>query len=165
MYSLPVLEHQLVMYVTSEGKETFATPFDLSKIPIVTREQADADERTRYVLQFLFLCRLLKSHSKLTSATPTVKAPTTTKSAIKSAAETAASGAAAAQKYAQELQKIPELAAYGGVLKSSPVVELTESETEYVVKAIKHVFKEHIVIQFVSTTYPCLRLASHSSRM
>jgi coatomer protein complex subunit gamma len=48
MFSLPVLEHQLVMYVTSDGKETFTTPFDLSKVPIVTREQADADERTRY---------------------------------------------------------------------------------------------------------------------
>jgi hypothetical protein len=51
MFSLPVLEHQLVMYVTAEGKETFSTPFDLSKIPIVTREQADADERTRYAFQ------------------------------------------------------------------------------------------------------------------
>jgi coatomer protein complex subunit gamma len=48
MFSLPVLEHQLVMYVTSDGKEAFSAPFDLSKIPIVTREQADADERTRY---------------------------------------------------------------------------------------------------------------------
>jgi coatomer subunit gamma len=149
MFSLPVLEHQLVMYVTSEGKETFAAPFDLSKIPIVTREQADADERTRYV-HFRLLAHT-NCVSKLTSATPTLKAPTTgPKPAAKTAAETAASGAAAAQKYAQELQKIPELAAYGGVLRSSPAVELTESETEYVVKAIKHIFKEHVVLQYVS---------------
>jgi coatomer subunit gamma len=38
MFSLPVLEHQLVMYVTSE-KDAFAQPFDMSKIPVVTREQ------------------------------------------------------------------------------------------------------------------------------
>jgi len=140
MFSLPVLEHQLVMYVTAEGKETFASPFDLSKIPIVTREQADADERTR----------------KLTSATPTLKAPSTgPKTSSKSAAESASTVAATAQKYASELQKIPELAAYGGVLKSSPVIELTESETEYVVKAIKHVFKEHVVLQFdITNTLP-----------
>jgi len=140
MFSLPVLEHQLVMYVTAEGKESFSDPFDLSKIPIVTREQADADERTR----------------KLTVATPTLKAPSSgPKPSAKYAADTAATAAAASQKYAQELQKIPELAAYGGVLKSSPVVELTESETEYVVKAIKHVFKEHVVLQFdITNTLP-----------
>ena len=34
------------------------------------------------------------------------------------------------------------------MLKSSVVVALTESETEYVVSAIKHVFKEHVVIQY-----------------
>jgi coatomer subunit gamma len=89
-------------------------------------------------------------NSKLTSATPTLKAPSTgPKTTAKAAADTASAAAAAAQKYAQDLQKIPELAEYGGVLKSSPVIELTESETEYVVKAIKHVFKEHVVLQFV----------------
>lgn len=134
MFSLPVLEHQLIMYITSDGKDSFVSPFDLSKVPIVTREQADADERTR----------------KLTSATPTLKAPSSGPKKTPLAAEAATSAAAAAQKYATELQKIPELAAYGGVLKSSPVIELTESETEYVVKAIKHVFKEHIVLQFVN---------------
>lgn len=84
-------------------------------------------------------------------ATPTIKAPSTgPKTSAKTAAETATTAAAATQKYAQELQKIPELAPYGSVLKSSPVVELTESETEYVVRAVKHVFKKHIVLQFVS---------------
>jgi len=140
MFSLPVLEHQLVMYVMSDGKDTFSAPFDLSKIPIVTREQADADERTR----------------KLTSATPTIKAPTAgPKPSAKTPAEVAGSGAAAAQKYALELQKIPEIAAYGGVLKSSPVVELTESETEYVVRSVKHIFKEHVVLQYdITNTLP-----------
>lgn len=33
-------------------------------------------------------------------------------------------------------------------MKSSQVVELTESETEYVVSAVKHIFKEHIVLQY-----------------
>jgi coatomer subunit gamma len=97
---------------------------------------------------------------KLTLATPTIKAPSSGSKAANKAAESATNSAAAAQKYAQELQKIPELAAYGGVLKSSPVVELTESETEYVVKAIKHVFKEHVVLQFVSLSNPKISISN-----
>ena len=65
-----------------------------------------------------------------------------------SGTEAAASASAAAQKYQQELLQIPELKAHGSVLKSSPVVELTESETEYVVSVVKHIFKEHIVLQY-----------------
>src|SRR4051794_41042096 len=121
MFSLPTLEHQLVMYVTSEDRDIFSSPFDLSKVPVVTREQADAEERTK----------------KLTSATPTLKAPTTgPKPAAKAGPDSAASAVAASQQYAQQLQQVPELASYGGVLKSSPLVELTESETEYVVTAV-----------------------------
>jgi coatomer subunit gamma len=140
MFSLPVLEHQLVMYVTADDRDTFESAFDLSKIPVVTREQADAEDRTK----------------KLTTATPTLKAPSTgPKKEAKGGAEAAASAAATAQKYAQQLQQIPELAAYGGVLKSSSVVELTESETEYVVTAVKHIFKEAIVLQFdIKNTLP-----------
>ncbi|KAL9063809.1 MAG: hypothetical protein Q9157_008077 [Trypethelium eluteriae] len=133
MFSLPVLEHQLVMYVTSDDKDTFGTAFDLSKIPVVTREQADAEDRTK----------------KLTTATPTLKAPSTgPKPATRTVAEASQNATALTEKYTQEFQRIPEIAAFGGVLKSSPIAELTESETEYVVTAIKHVFKEHIVLQF-----------------
>lgn len=50
--------------------------------------------------------------------------------------------------YAKQLSEVPELAEYGPVLKSSSKpVELTESETEYVVACVKHVFTEHIVFQ------------------
>lgn len=140
MFSLPVLEHQLVMYVTADGRDTFEQPFDLSKVPVVTREQADAEDRTK----------------KLTTATPTLKAPITgPKPASRGGAEAAASATAAAQKYAAQLQAIPELASYGGVLKSSSVIELTESETEYVVSAVKHLFKDHVVLEFqIKNTLP-----------
>ncbi|KAI4692640.1 hypothetical protein J4E81_007056 [Alternaria sp. BMP 2799] len=132
MFSLPVLEHQLAMYVSSDSRDTFETAFDITKIPTVSREQADAADLTK----------------KTEGATPTLKAPSATKPPSKAGADAAANAASNAQKYATELQKIPELAAHGGVLKSSDVVELTESETEYVVTAIKHIFKDHIVIQY-----------------
>lgn len=140
MFSLPILEHQLVMYVTAGDKSNFSAPFDLSSVPVVTREQADAEDRTK----------------KLTHATPTLKAPSTgPKRPTKGEPDGVAAASAATQKYAQELQKIPEIAAFGGVLKSSPVVPLTESETEYVVTAVKHIFKENIVFQFeIKNTLP-----------
>lgn len=139
MFSLPTLEHQLVMYVTSEGRDTFAKAFDFSAIPVVSKEQADAEDRTK----------------KLTTAMPTLKAPSAGPRRANKESDTVAAVAAAAQKYAQQLQQIPEIAAYGGVLKSSQVVELTESETEYVVTAVKHIFKENIVLQFdVKNTLP-----------
>lgn len=128
------------MYVTADDKSTFDDPFDIASVPVVTKEQADAEERTK----------------KLTTVTPTIKAPKSgpTKTS-QSGAEAVASASATAQKYAQELLKIPEITPYGAVLKSSPVVELTESETEYVVTVVKHIFKEHIVLQYeVKNTLP-----------
>jgi coatomer subunit gamma len=141
MFALPYFEHQLVMYVTADDKSTFNKPFDISSIPIVTREQADAEDRTK----------------KLTTVTPTLKAPKTgpTKAPPATGAEAVASASAAAQKYQQQLMRIPEMQSYGSLLKSSPVVELTESETEYVVSVIKHIFKEHVVLQYeVKNTLP-----------
>jgi coatomer protein complex subunit gamma len=141
MFALPYFEHQLVMYVTADDRTTFNTPFDISSIPVVTKEQALAEDRTK----------------KLTTVTPTLKAPKAdlTKSAPSSWADTIASASATAQKYAQQLMQIPEMKGYGSLLKSSAIVELTESETEYVVNVIKHIFKEHIVLQYeVKNTLP-----------
>lgn len=140
MFALPFFEHQLVMYVTAEDKSGFDTAFDISKIPVVTREQADAEDRTK----------------KLTATAPTLKAPKDgpTKPAA-TGAEAAASATAQAQKYNEELMQIPEMKEFGSVLKSSSVIELTEAETEYVVTLVKHIFKEHIVLQFeVKNTLP-----------
>ncbi|KAH6651775.1 adaptin N terminal region-domain-containing protein [Truncatella angustata] len=148
MFSLPYFEHQLVMYVTSDDKSTFDTSFDVSSIPIVTREQADAEDRTK----------------KLTATTPSLKPPKAgpTKTPT-TGAEAQASAAAAQQKHSQELLAIPELKEFGAVLKSSPVVELTEAETEYVVSVVKHLFKEHVVLQFeVKNTLPATVLENVS---
>ncbi|EED89061.1 coatomer protein subunit gamma [Thalassiosira pseudonana CCMP1335] len=44
---------------------------------------------------------------------------------------------------------IPELASLGRVFRSSNPTELSEEETEYVVRCIKHVMPEHIILQFL----------------
>ena len=141
MFSLSTFEHQLVMYVTANDKATFATAFDMSSVPVVTHEQALAEERTK----------------KLTSATPTLKAPSAgpKKAQANGGVDGVVSATSDAQKHAQQLMRIPELKAHGTLLRSSSPVELTESETEYVVTAIKHIFKEHIVLQYdIKNTLP-----------
>ena len=134
MFSLATFEHQLIMYVTTLDKDTFNTAFDMSAVPVVSHEQALAEERTK----------------KLASATPTLKAPSTgpKKPQANGSADGVASALAAAQRHSQELMQVPELKAHGSVLRSSSAVELTESETEYVVSVIKHIFKDHIVLQY-----------------
>ena len=48
----------------------------------------------------------------------------------------------------EQLASVPEFAALGPLFKSSSLpVELTESETEYVVRCIKHTFAHHMVFQ------------------
>lgn len=74
------------------------------------------------------------------------------------AAETSQPSAANIQSlYTAQLQAVPELEPYGPVLRSSTKpVALTESETEYVVTAVKHIFKEHIVFQVRFPLCKCL---------
>ena len=129
------------MYVTADDSATFAKAFDISNVPVVSHEQALAEERTK----------------KLTTVTPTLKAPSTgpKKQQANGTAENAANANVAALKYAQQLSSIPEFKPYGNVLKSAPVVELTESGTEYVVSVVKHIFKDHIVLQYdIKNTLP-----------
>lgn len=68
----------------------------------------------------------------------------------KKGAEKMSSIASRQDIFAQQLEAVPAIQelAPGPLLKSSLPVELTESETEYVVTAVKHVFARHVVFQF-----------------
>lgn len=52
------------------------------------------------------------------------------------------------ENFAEKLSAIPGIQQLGPLFRSSEVVELTESETEYVVRCIKHCYTHHIVLQF-----------------
>lgn len=52
------------------------------------------------------------------------------------------------ENYVEKLSAIPIIQQLGPLFRSSDVVELTESETEYVVRCIKHCFSKHLVLQF-----------------
>ncbi|XP_048466134.1 coatomer subunit gamma-2 isoform X2 [Rhincodon typus] len=53
--------------------------------------------------------------------------------------------------FQEQLAAIPEFKHLGPLFKSSAPVQLTEAETEYVVRCIKHTFKKYMVFQFDCT--------------
>jgi len=53
--------------------------------------------------------------------------------------------------FVEKFSAIPEIAQLGPLFKSSQPAQLTESETEYVVHCIKHVFPQHLLLQFDCT--------------
>ena len=133
-FSLAALESELVSYVKDDARHK--TAFDITSVPKVSREQAAAEV----------------SHSR-PSALESIEASS---SKTPEPSPVAPSAAEAQSAYASQLAAVPEFESYGAVLKSSSKpVELTESETEYVVSVVKHIFKEHVVFQFnVSNTIP-----------
>lgn len=52
------------------------------------------------------------------------------------------------ESYAEKLSAIPGIVQLGPLFRTSEVVELTESETEYVVRCIKHCYTNHVILQF-----------------
>ncbi|RXW24547.1 hypothetical protein EST38_g1280 [Candolleomyces aberdarensis] len=132
VFSLAALEAKLVAYVKDPAAA--AQPLDTSSVPKISRAQA-AQEAARPSTLDTIGAPIAKS------VTPVPQAP--------SAAETQSA-------YAQQLAEVPEFTDYGAVLNSSATpAQLTESETEYQVTCVKHIFKEHIVFQYnVSNTLP-----------
>ncbi|XP_027698068.1 coatomer subunit gamma-2 isoform X2 [Vombatus ursinus] len=53
--------------------------------------------------------------------------------------------------FQEQLATIPEFKNIGPLFKSSEPVQLTEAETEYFVRCVKHMFNNHIVFQFDCT--------------
>merc|ERR1712196_724152 len=53
-----------------------------------------------------------------------------------------------ADEYRAALAEITEFEDFGPLFKSSPVATLTETETEYSVTYIKHIYANHCVVQF-----------------
>ncbi|KAH0837933.1 adaptin N terminal region-domain-containing protein [Lanmaoa asiatica] len=130
VFSLAALESKLVAYVNDPTAAT--QPFDSSAVPKISRAQLAAEANRPSTLD--------------TIAVPT---RTTASPPPPTAAETQST-------YAQQLAEVAELADYGPVLNSSAKsAQLTETETEYQVTCVKHIFNEHIVFQFnVSNTLP-----------
>ncbi|KAJ7637676.1 coatomer subunit gamma [Mycena polygramma] len=130
--SLAALESKLVSYVKDPSASS--VPFDVASIPKISRSQAAAESARPSTLDTIGV-----PATKKTSASPPPPSAAETQSA-----------------YAEQLAAVPAFASYGAILNSSAKpLPLTESETEYQVTCVKHIFKEHIVFQFnVSNTLP-----------
>ncbi|XP_045508737.1 coatomer subunit gamma [Colias croceus] len=50
--------------------------------------------------------------------------------------------------YSEQLAKIPGIERLGPLFKTVPHIELTEAETEYRVRLLKHIYARHVVLQF-----------------
>ena len=142
------MESKLVAYVNDPAAA--AQPFDSSAVPKVSRAQlaAEASRKILYCMTKDILTRCFQGPSTL----DTIAVPIRTNASPPppTAAETQST-------YAQQLAEVAELADYGPVLNSSAKpVQLTETETEYQVTCVKHIFKEHIVFQVRGRNKPCL---------
>jgi len=131
-FSLAALEAKLVAYVKDPA--AIEKPFDVSTVPKISRAQASQEAARPSTLDIIGAPKAKK--------TPDAPPPPT-------AAETQSA-------YAQQLANVPEFSSYGPVLNSTAnPAQLTESETEYQVTCVKHIFKERVVFQFnVSNTLP-----------
>ncbi|KAL4398885.1 coatomer subunit gamma [Malassezia pachydermatis] len=124
---LQVLEQSLKSYVDAMDA---SQPFDFESVPRTTGTDEEAEAQNEALL--------------VSTATTSASADTG------AAASSEVDGATPYADYAAQLAAVPEFASYGTLLTSSPStpVPLTESETEYMVTAVKHVFAEHIVLQY-----------------
>eukprot|EP00123_Amoebidium_parasiticum_P005946 comp17018_c0_seq1/m.15702 comp17018_c0_seq1/g.15702 ORF comp17018_c0_seq1/g.15702 comp17018_c0_seq1/m.15702 type:complete len:883 (-) comp17018_c0_seq1:539-3187(-) len=113
------LERALVQYVSGPTD----APFDLKSVPL---EAAPAHRESAVAA------------APLAQAAAAAAAPQKQRESKESMQE----------RYSAQLAAIPQFASFGPVFKSSKPAELTESETEYVVQCIRHVFSSHLVLQF-----------------
>ncbi|KAF9112380.1 coatomer subunit gamma [Mortierella sp. AM989] len=137
-YALAYLERQLLNYVSNP--ELADTPFDLSAVPKISRQE---EQESRGTLEQAGAIQSLGGR-----ASPPQSGGASNGAGARPAASTAPSLDQQAV-YAQTLAEVPEFTSFGPLFKSTAKpVELTESETEYVVSCVKHVFAHHVVFQF-----------------
>ncbi|ODV96250.1 hypothetical protein PACTADRAFT_49632 [Pachysolen tannophilus NRRL Y-2460] len=143
-YSLPVLEQKLSLYMQGD-KESFIQSFDIKSVPTISDDEAKAyefREKTR-LLEEEANADVEQNKNRNTNGENNGYGAEDREESNQYIKNTVLQ-----QQYSQELSAIPEFKNYGNLLHSSSVVELTEREIEFVVEVIKHVFEDHLVLQF-----------------
>lgn len=79
---------------------------------------------------------------------PASNANSKSAAAKKKSSQSASESSAEVIDPAAIVYKVPELASVGRAFRTSAETALTETEMEYVVRCVKHVFEKHIVLQF-----------------
>ncbi|SCV05159.1 LANO_0H01354g1_1 [Lachancea nothofagi CBS 11611] len=142
-YDLASLESKLSQYMSAK-QESFKKPFDASSISRYTEDERKAID-------------LKKKQEQMFSKVPTGKSKG--KSTVSSDAEKRNGTYAGpgsdemdqdlqSAKFAEELGSIDDFKSFGAIVNTSKDVPLTETEAEFVVTGVKHLFKNHVVLQF-----------------
>ncbi len=135
-YDLSILESKLQTYISGD-QANFVTPFNIELVPKISEDEL----------------RAIQLRNKTSKVEEEIRSRDQIKASVDETAhrthlEESQNADLSKQQYIQELGSITEFQDYGAVLHSSSIIPLTEKETEFVIESIKHVFKDHIVIQY-----------------
>ena len=142
-YDLASLESKLAQYMAAK-QESFKAPFDSSSIQRYSEDERKAIELKKKQEQ---LFSTVPSSGRSKPASTNQEAENRNGSyAGPSSGETDQD--LQATKYSEELDAIEEFKAFGAVINTSKEIQLTETEAEFVVTGVKHLFKNNVVLQF-----------------
>ncbi|CAR21093.1 coatomer subunit gamma [Lachancea thermotolerans CBS 6340] len=143
-YDLVSLESKLSQYMSAK-QESFKAPFDSSSVHRYTEDERKAIDLKRKQEQLF---------SALPSAGKSKRAASSSQDAEKRNGSYAGPASnevdqdLQSTKFVEELESIEELKSLGPIINTSKEVPLTETEAEFVVSGVKHLFKNHVVLQF-----------------
>lgn len=136
LFSIPSLERALRNYMKTSMEE----PFDVSQVNV-------------FIIIIILILFYTFNHIELSNVqvppAQTIEEPAQVE--IHTAIKPQQPRLTREESFIEKLSQIPQIANIirgTSLLKSSTVFELTESETEYNVKCIKHTFAEHLILQF-----------------
>lgn len=137
--SIISLERALKDYLDTKETE-FA--FDIKSVPIQAEDVARKEEQADYKSYENFSAGTNQTtESSSAGDVPVSKAPTEKLAVTKQ------------ELYEQQIAEAIDVKEFGlgPILKSSSPIELTESETEYLVQCVKHMYRHHLILQFDCT--------------
>lgn len=148
VFTWTALEQNLLSYLAD--KSAHSKPFDIKSIPVIskTKDIAELSRKNGNILMKIGAKTL--AVDDIASSTHTSAA---NGRAVANGHDLPEKTVDTASLYAKTFSSIPALSKLGPIFKSSSPVELTESETEYVVSCIKHVLQNHVVFQVRLTCF------------
>ena len=144
-YDIPSLESKLSSYISS-NTDSFATAFDVNQVRKFTEDEMKAINLKRKQEQIFNQ----KSETTLDTTPEAESVPEKRADANSFAGPNLDDHQEdlLATKYADELLSIEQIKPFGQLVNSSRAISLTEPEAEFVVRGVKHLFKDNVVLQF-----------------
>ncbi|CAI4035841.1 hypothetical protein SMKI_14G0480 [Saccharomyces mikatae IFO 1815] len=145
-YDIPSLESKLNSYISS-NIDSFATAFDVNQVRKFTEDEMKAINLKRKQEQIF-------NQKSETTLDTTPEADSIVPEKRADANSFAGPNLddhqedLLATKYADELLSIEQIKPFGQLVNSSRAISLTEPEAEFIVRGIKHIFKDNVVLQF-----------------